>query len=430
MTENKSSSKILWVIFLTIFIDMLGIGVLIPVFPLLVLHSSQFNIIPVSWTSSQAFAMAGWLMAIFPLMQFIFTPILGQLADKHGRKKVLAFSIFGTAVSYLVFAYAIMTRNLPLMFISRALDGATGGNISVAQAVIGDISPPKHRARNFGLVGMALGSGFILGPFFGGKLSDPALVHWFNASTPFIFTAILSFINVVMVLNLLPETLKAKSKNDDTYGVFDNNKPNSGIDFLRPIKNIIKAFSISNLKTIMPVVFLFNAGFTFFTTFWGVVLASRFNFNQSQVGNFFAYFGVMVVLAQGGFVRRLSGKIQDYQVLYFSILGTGICLLLYYFIPKNQSAWIYCIPPFLAVFIALTKSFSTALVTRITPEGIRGEVMGINSSCTALANAIPAIIAGYLASEYAILPVMVGGIVVIFGGLTFILIYKNDKSKN
>lgn len=407
---TTSSSKVLWVVFLTIFIDMLGIGVLIPVFPLLILHRSEFCIVPASWSLATSLIMAGWLMASFPLMQFIFAPILGQFSDKYGRKKILALSIAGTAFSYILFAYAIYSKNLYLMFISRALDGATGGNISVAHAVIGDISIPKNRARNFGIVGMALGSGFILGPFVGGKLSDPNFVSWFSAYTPFIFTAILSTINIFIVLKLLPET--------------NNLKNIRGLDLSRPFSNIVKAFTDNDLKNINPAIFLFNAGFTFFTTFWGVILASRFNFNQGSVGNFFAYFGIMVILAQGGLVRRLSGKVTDYIVLRISIIGTGLCLLAYYFIPQNQTAWIYCIPPVMAGFIALTKSFSVSLITRVTPPQIRGEVMGINSSSNALANAIPALLAGYFAIHNMVLPVLVGSVTVIIGGLMFIYCFR------
>jgi DHA1 family tetracycline resistance protein-like MFS transporter len=410
---NNHNTKILWVIFLTIFLDMLGIGVLIPVIPLLILKTSPFNIIPINWSTSQALIMGGWLMATYPLLQFICAPILGQFSDKYGRRKILALSICGTAIAYLIFAYAIYTKNLPLMFIARAFDGATGGNISVAHAVIGDISEPSKRARNFGIVGMALGSGFILGPFFGGKLSDPDLVGWFTSDTPFIFTAILSILNVILILILLPETLQSGN--------------NQAIDVKRPIHNIIRAFSDSELKNIIPAVFLFNAGFTFFTTFWGVILASRFSYSQGQVGNFFAYFGIMVILAQGGVVRRLSSKIDDYIVLRFSIIGSGLSILAYYFIPQNQTAWIYCIPPLMATCIALTKSFSTALITRVTKPEVRGEVMGVNSSSNALSGTLPALLAGYLATQYIMYPVLIGSICTTIGGLIFIYRFKPNN---
>ncbi len=405
LTMKNSNTKILQVIFLTIFLDMLGIGILIPIIPLLVLKTSIFCIIPASWSMSQALVMGGWLMATYTLFQFICAPILGQYSDKFGRRPVLIFSILGTAISYLIFAYAIYCKNIPLMFLARSIDGATGGNISVAHAVIGDISIPAKRARNFGIVGMALGSGFILGPFVGGKLSDPMMVGWFTSYTPFIFASLLCFLNVLLILWFLPETLVVNT---------------ISVDLARPFNNIFRAFNDKELRNIIPAMFLFNAGFTFFTTFWGVILASKFFYNQSQIGNFFAYFGVMVVLAQGVIVRRLSGKIADYKVLRISIIATGFCILTYYFISFDHVSYIYFIPPIMAIAIALTKAFSTALLTRITKVEIRGEVMGINSSSNALSGTIPALIAGYLASGHIMYPVLIGGMCTILGGLFFI----------
>ena len=178
-------------VFMTIFIDMLGVGILIPVFPLLILPNSPDNILPTGWTIQQGFILFGWLSAAYPLAQFFAAPILGQLADRYGRKKILAISITGTMFGYILFAIGIATHNIPLLFASRILDGFTGGNISVAQAAIADISTAKNRARNFGLIGMAFGLGFILGPYVGGKLADPSVISWFNAQTPFYFTAAL-----------------------------------------------------------------------------------------------------------------------------------------------------------------------------------------------------------------------------------------------
>jgi len=408
-----TNNKILWTIFLTILIDMLGIGILIPVFPMLVVPNSTFRIIPDNWTTAEGFIMLGWLLTCFPLAQFLCAPILGQLADRYGRRKILALSISGTCVSYILFGIGIISKNIPLMFISRALDGASGGNISVAQAVIGDISTPQNRAKNFGLIGMSFGIGFIMGPFLGGKLSDPTVASWFNTATPFWFAAILSFINVILVLRLLPETLKVASQ--------------QRLDLTRPVQNIIKAFATPGLRNIIPTTFLFNAGFTFFTTFWAVVLADQFGFSQGKIGNFYAYIGIMIVFAQGILVRRLSARVKDFQVLRYSIVGSGICVGCYYFIPVAHSQLIYLLPPFLAMCNATTMAFSSALVTRITPNNIRGEAMGISSSTSALAQAIPAMLAGYIASHHARLPILVGAIIMISGGLLFRLIFKPEQ---
>lgn len=413
MTVKHNNKYILWTIFLTILIDMLGVGILIPVFPMLVAPTSSLRVIPPSWTTAEGFIMLGWLMTCFPIAQFLCAPILGQLADKYGRRQVLALSICGTAFSYVLFAIGILLHNLPLMFVARALDGASGGNISVAQAVIGDISSPQNRAKNFGLIGMAFGIGFVVGPFLGGKLSDPSVVHWFNAATPFWFAAILSAINVISVLQFLPETLKIRS--------------DKRIDLTRPLHNIVKALTSPGLKSVIPATFFFFVGFTFFTTFWGVILAEDFGFSQGHIGNFYAYIGIMIILGQGVLVRRLSGKIEDYKILRFSLFGTAICLMGYYFIPSSHPTWIYFLPPFMAACNTLTMAFSSALITRVTPANIRGEAMGINSSANALAQAIPSILAGYIASYHARLPIMVGSLCVALGGIIFWLIFKPNE---
>lgn len=410
-----SHNKALWVIFFTIFIDMLGIGILIPVFPLLITHGSEFRVTPAGWSQAESFIFAGWLLAIFPILQFFCTPVFGQLSDKYGRRKLLLISISGTALSYLLFAYGILTRNIYLLFLSRMLDGASGGNISIAQAVIGDVSAAKNRAKNFGLVGVCIGLGFVLGPFIGGKLSDPALLAGLNAATPFWFAGILSFVNLMLVYFYLPETsmLKFALK----------------VDYSKPLHNIFKSFKIPNLRQIVPALFFYNAGFTFFTAFWGIILLNQFGFTQGMVGNYFAYLGVMIILAQGGVVRRLSGKVNDYKVLYFSFVLTALCLFAYYLIPSHAAhIWIYCIPPFLAVATALSKAFSSALIARTTDPLILGEAMGVNSSANALAQAIPSLLSGYIAAHQARLTVLIGAALVIIAGVYFVRNYRETNT--
>ena len=205
-------------IFTTVFIDLLGFGILIPVFPLLISPGSPFRVTPEGWSFTQGLIMLGWLQAIYPFCIFVAAPILGQMSDRHGRRPVLAASIFGTSVGYVLFAIGISTANIPLLFAARALDGITGGNLAVAQAAIGDVSTNENRAKNFGLLGAAFGLGFIIGPYLGGRLSSPDASFyglfdtpsWFDATTPFWFAAIIALANGVSVLVTFPETLKEK----------------------------------------------------------------------------------------------------------------------------------------------------------------------------------------------------------------------------
>jgi len=413
---NKKGNPLL-AVFSTIFIDMLGVGILIPVFPLLVLPHSPYRITPSGWSIADGFILLGWLSAAYPLAQFFAAPILGQLSDRYGRKIVLTVSIIGTSVSYMLFAIGVATKNIPLMFASRIVDGITGGNISVAQAVISDISNPKNRARNFGLVGAAFGLGFIFGPYVGGKLADPHVVSWFSASTAFWFTAILSAINALVVIKFLPETIKKKTIKFK-------------IHILESFTNVIKAFTNSGLRNITPSTFLFNAGFTFFTTFFAIFLAVRFGFTQGNTGDYFAYFGVWTALVQGGLIGIISKRFKDYQVLRYSFFGAGITLLSYLLIPNGQHKWLFVIPPILALFIGLCNAFLPTIVSRVTPKEIQGESLGINTSVSALAQAIPAIIAGYVATINTSATVITASLLIGLSGLLFWIIFKPKRYTN
>lgn len=411
---KQKHGKPLLAVFTTIFIDMLGVGILIPIFPLLVLPGSPYRIVPAGWSVAGGFILLGWLSACYPLAQFFAAPILGQLSDRYGRKIVLVASIIGTSVAYTLFAVGVATKNIPLMFASRIVDGLTGGNISVAQAVISDISTPKNRARNFGLIGAAFGLGFIFGPYIGGKLADPSVVSWFNASTAFWFAAILSGANAVIVLGFLPETLKQRTTQ-------------LKLQTLQAFTNIKKAFMNTGLRNVTPSTFLFNAGFTFFTTFFAVFLALRFGFTQGNTGDYFAYFGIWIAIVQGGLIGVVSKRFKDYQVLRLSFFGAAITLLTYLLIPNGKHEWLLLIPPVLALFVGMSQAFIPTIVSRVTPREIQGESLGINTSVSALAQAIPAIMAGYVATINTSATVITASVLIACAGLAFWLLFKPNK---
>lgn len=376
-------NKVIKVIFFTIFIDLLGYGILIPVLPeLFVDQSSSFYILSQGANPKTGLIVLGLLIAVFPLGQFFATPILGQLSDRYGRKKVLILSILGTSLSYLLFAIGIITKNLPLLFVSRFFDGITGGNIAVAQAVISDVTLPENRAKNFGMIGAAFGLGFIFGPYIGSKLADPHVVSWFDPATPFFFACILSFLNVVFIFFFLPETNKHIQKTRITIN--------------RGIQNIITAFTSAKLSKLFYSSFFFNAGFAFFTTFFSVFLITKFNFTIAQTGNFFAYMGIWSVITQGLVTRALAKKFTYEQILTVAMLGSSI-MLLAYFLPSRRIE-LYFVPPFFSLCAGLIMANLPAIISSRADKSIQGEVLGINASVTALAQSIPAILSGFIAA--------------------------------
>jgi len=406
-------------IFTTVFIDLLGFGILIPVFPLLI-TDGPFRVTPDGWSFTQGMIMLGWLQAIYPFCMFIAAPILGQLSDRHGRRPVLALSILGTAIGYVLFAIGISTGNLPLLFAARGLDGLTGGNLAVAQAAIGDISTHENRAKNFGYMGAAFGMGFIVGPYLGGKLSSPSVSfyglfdtpHWFGATTPFWFAAILALLNCTAVLTTFPETIKEK---------FHGGKIRVG----QSLNNVVNGFKSDRLRVILLSSFLFSAGFTFFTTFFGVYLRNKFGFGSSKIGDYFAIVGLCIALSQGLVVGRVAKKLVDYKVLKFSMFGTGAMMLVYFLTPTSGSMYLYMVIPFFAIFNGLCMANTSSLISRSAEMGKQGEAMGIYASVSSLSQVPAAVLVGYITTSItSSQPLIVASMCIGLAGLSFVLLFK------
>ncbi len=345
-------------------------------------------------------------MATGLLMQFFAAPLLGRLSDRVGRRPVLALSLAGTTVAHALFGLGVILRNVPLLFIARALDGLTGGNIAVAQAAIADVTTPENRAKNFGLIGAAFGLGFIVGPYIGGKLSDPSLVHWFDAATPFWAATIISFLNTCAVLLFLPETLDVRRA--------------VSLRFSQSIHNILRAATLPRMRGLFLTSFLFQGGFTFFTAFFGVFLIRHFGFSQGRTGDFFAFVGIWIVFTQAVVTRNVAKRCAEKDVLRVTIFGVAVMLLGYHL---STVPWqMYMIVPFFAMMTGLTQANLGALVSRSADAGAQGEVMGIYASVQALAQTLPPVLSGVLASSIHPDAPMVMAIVVVFSaGCVFVL---------
>lgn len=397
--------KALWFLIFTVFLDMIGISILIPVMPSLLGEPSSPHYLLASGSGEAGFVLLGLLMASYPLALFIMAPILGALSDRYGRRPVLLASIAGTAISYFVFAYAIITKNVPLIFISRILDGATGGNISVAQAALTDLTKPEERSKVFGIVGATFGLGFILGPFIGGVLSDQNIVPWFSVATPFIFAGILAIANLSLLYFFFKETIKEK-------------RGNAHIDFLASIKNIASAKGYAEIRGLFLTTFFFNIGFSFFTSFFNVFLVDRFGFTASNIGNFFAYSGLWMIITQTLILRLFVKRWSPAQLLRWSYFGVAVGILLY-LVPKGVYG-LLAVVPLLSIPNGLQFANFSALLTSRTDERVRGEVLGISSSMSSLAQTIGPVLAGTVAAMAGSwLPIAVSAALLVATGFVF-----------
>lgn len=405
-------------VFTTVFIDLLGFGILIPVFPLLINPASPYRITPASWTPKQGLIMLGWLQAVFPLFIFLAAPILGQLSDRRGRRPVLALSIAGTSISYVVFAIGIVTKNIPLLFVARAFDGITGGNLAVANAAIGDISNETNRAKNFGTLGAAFGLGFIIGPYLGGRLSAPNVSfyglfhtpHWFGPTTPFWFAAALSAMNCALILWALPETLVHRVQGGK-------------VRFTQAVSNVVQGFTSQRLRVPLLSSFFFGSGFTFFTTFFGVYLSRKFGFTPSKTGDYFALVGLAIAISQGLLVGLVSKRLTDYKILRFSYFGNAIGMTVYF--TATHSWVLYAGIPLFTIFNALSMANMQSLISRSAEPGRQGQAMGISSSVQSLAQVPASALVGYITGDLSSnTPLVVAMVLILLAGVAFLALFR------
>jgi DHA1 family tetracycline resistance protein-like MFS transporter len=347
------------VIFTTVFIDLVGFGIVIPVLPLYA-EGTVFNATP---------RMVGLLFASYSIMQLLAAPVLGRLSDKHGRRPVLLFSIIGTGVGFLILGFA---NTLWMLFVGRILDGITGGNISTAQAYIADITTREDRAKGMGLVGAAFGLGFIFGPAIGGVLS-----RW-GIHMPFFFAAALCFGNAVLLFFNLPETVTRDSpiRNSASRG--------------RGLTPLINALKQPRLTFVITIYFLFIVAFSIMTTSFSLYTMFRFGYDAQHNGYLFAYVGVISVIVQGGLIGRLVKRFGELPLVLFGALFFAASLFAVPFVGP-ASGGVFALLMGGGIF-ALGNSLATPALTSLGSRSVgaaeQGTVLGVMQSAASLARAV------------------------------------------
>lgn len=402
-----TNRRLLLPMFFTVFIDLVGLGIIIPVLATILLSD---NTVLMSGASLATRTITlGFLVAAFPLAQFFGAPLLGTLSDRYGRKPVLLLALVGTLIGYLLFAEGIATNHLSLLFLSRILDGFTGGNISIILSSITDISKSEQqKTQNFGVIGMAFGLGFVLGPYIGGKLSDGTLVTWFNNTTPFWFAAGLTVLNIILVATNFRET--------------SSQRLTTPVNAWAGFQNIVEAFSLPSLKILFLVTFLIEFGFNFMTQFFQVFLIEKFAFTQSDIGDIFAYFSLWIAFTQGSITQPLAKLFAPYRVIRWSILFLAIALIL--LLLPNRTYGLLIIIPFVALFQGLTQPNLTTLISQASNGNDQGKILGIKQSITSLGQAIPPVIAGFIVTVHLNLPIIVGAVVVAIAWVVLVVGYR------
>ena len=353
MSRLASSGRSpLVVLFLTVFIDLMGFGIVIPLLPI---YAEQMKATPFT---------AGVLIAVYSLMQLIFAPVWGRVSDDIGRRPVLLLCLAGSAMSYLLLAAA---WRLEVLFLARVLAGVAGASIPVAQAYIADVTGPAERARGMGLIGAAFGLGMVIGPALGGGLS------LLGPRVPEGFAAGLCLANVLVAAYRLPESLPGSVRRP---------KP-----FRHPLSlaSLRDAVVWPGAASLLAVFFLVTLGFAVLEGTFSLAAASRYGYSQAQVDWLWVYMGLVAVVVQGWLVGRLARRLPERTLV---ILGAAALSLGFLWIPFAGRAVGLPIGLLMALALVvggqgLASPSLSSLISKTVEESVYGEALGVSQSLSA-----------------------------------------------
>lgn len=340
-------------IFITVLVDVIGLGIIIPIVPKLIENLTGLGI-------NEASKYGGWLLFSFAMMQFIFSPILGGLSDRFGRRPILLLSLFGLGLDYIFHAFA---PTIAWLFVGRIIAGIMGASFSTATAYIADISTPEKRAQNFGLIGAAFGLGFIIGPVIGGISSK-----W-GTNVPFLIAAGLTLLNVIYGYFVLPESLSK-----DNRRAFEWKRANP----ISSLKNLRKYPVVSGL--VISLVLTFIASHAVQSN-WSFYTMYKFNWTAEIVGYSLAVVGVLVAFVQGFLIRKIIPRLGQVKSIYLGMSFSALGLLLFGLASESWMMFAFLIPYCLG---GIAGPSIQGVISSQVPANEQGELQGALTSLMSL----------------------------------------------
>lgn len=401
----RNGKAALGFIFLTLLIDVTGLGIIIPVLPKLIEQLIHGNI-------SVAARYGGWLTFAYAFMQFLFSPVLGNLSDKFGRRPILLFSLFGFGVDYVFLSFA---PTIGWLFVGRIIAGITGASFTTATAYIADISLPKDRAKNFGLVGAAFGLGFIIGPVIGGLLGQ------YGARVPFIAAAVLTFINFLYGYFVLPESLSVQNRRK-----FEWKRANP----FGALKHLRKYPAVSALAVSFFLVYMAGQAVQSVWAYFGI---ERFSWSEKVIGISLGLVGLLVGLVQGVLIRYINPKLGNTKSIYVGFAMYALGLILFAFATQGWMMFVFLVPYCLG---GIAGPALQSIITGHVPANEQGELQGALTSLISATSIISPLIMTNLFAHFTAkttslyfpgAPFLLGAILMIAAGIVAYNVLSKEK---
>lgn len=357
MSEIKQEKRpaALSFIFITLLIDVIGLAIIIPVFPKLIEGLIHGDI-------SDASKMSGLLLVAYAVMQFLCAPLVGNLSDKYGRRPVLLFSLLGFGIDYLFLAFA---PTIGWLFVGRIIAGITGASFTTASAYIADVSSPEKRAQNFGMIGVAFGLGFILGPVIGGILGK------MDTHYPFYAAAALALLNAAYGFFILPESLPKEHRRE-----LDWKRCNP----LGTLLQLKKYPSVINLSVCLFIVYFASHAVQSVWTFYTM---QKFSWNEDVVGYSLGFIGLMIALVQGGLIRIAIPKLGQERSIWIGLMLYAVGMVLFGLANKGWMMFAYMVPYALG---GIAGPALQGIMTNQVPANEQGELQGGLTSLMSLSS--------------------------------------------
>lgn len=397
---------------LILFIDGMGLGLVFPILNGLIFDKNSTFLGNSPLSPLMHTVIYGMIISIFMLCWFFGAAILGDLSDKIGRKKSLIICLTGACFSYLVSAIAVELHSLLLLIFGRIISGVTSGSQPIAQAAIIDISHEEHKTRNIGYILLALSLGFILGPLLGGVLADKNFVSWFTFATPFYFAALISFINIILLLIIFKETYNSKNT---TFK----------INPYQAISIFISAFKDDSVRMLSIIFFVFIFGWSSFYSFIALFLLKKYDFMPTEVSYFMALMGIGFGISNGFLVNMLAKRFTLSANFKVGSVLTAALIFVMLMLDKELICWI--LTPFIAAAVAVAYPSILTLFSNNVAADKQGWVMGITGSIMALVFSIDGIIVGLIAAFNATAPLYIAAVSLLFSVLIMMIYFKETK---